>query len=80
LRFPARGQHDNFAEYERLYGDSDVGEPACAPILGFVGGRSAFASRWRSAVSPLVDRRTLLDRIRDDLEERAERLPLQAAA
>ena len=51
------------------------------PILGFVGGRSALASRWRSAVSPLVDRRTRLDRIRDDLEERAERLqPLPAAA
>lgn len=80
LRAGSIEKFDNFAEYEQLYGDSRAGEPACAPILGFVGGRSVLASRWRSAVSPLVDRRTLLDRIRDELEERAERIPLPTAA
>ena len=80
LRAGTIDKFDNAAEYERLYGDARAGEPACASILGFVGGRSALASRWRSAVSLLVDRRTLLDRIRDDIEERAERAPLPTAA
>jgi hypothetical protein len=81
LRAGTIDKFDNAAEYEQLYGAVPASEPACAPILGFVGGRSALASRWRSAVSPLVDRRTLLDRIRDELEERAERLqPMPAAA
>jgi hypothetical protein len=75
LRAGSIDKFDNADEYEQLYGPAPMTEPPCA-----VGGRSELALRWRSAVSPLVDRRTLLDRIRDDLEERAERLqPLPAA-
>jgi hypothetical protein len=81
LRAGSFEKFDNLTEYEQLYGQDPATEPPCAPILGFVGGRSELASRWRSAISPLVDRRTPLDRIRDDLEERAERLyPLATAA
>lgn len=42
-----------------------------APIVSFQGGRGALASRLRSAMSPLVDRRTHLDVVRDRLEDRA---------
>jgi hypothetical protein len=81
LRAGSIGEFDNSAEYEQLYGRRSAPESACAPILGFVGRRSELASRWRSAVSPIFDRRTPLDLIRDELEERAERLqPLRSAA
>jgi hypothetical protein len=81
LRAGSIDKFDNANEYEQLYGPAPMTEPPRAPILSFVGGRSELASRWRSALSPFVDRRTLLDRIRDDLEERAERMqPLPAAA
>jgi hypothetical protein len=63
---------DNFIEYERLYGRPQAAEAlACAPLLGFDGRRSMILSRLRSAVSPIVDRRTQLDRLRDLVEERA---------
>jgi hypothetical protein len=47
----------------------DVDEP-CAPWLSFNGGRSEIRSRFRSAISPWIDRRQPLDIIRDKLEER----------
>jgi hypothetical protein len=63
---------DNFIEYERLYGRPQVADfVACAPLLAFDGRRSMLLSRLRSAVSPVVDRRTQLDRLRDVIEERA---------
>jgi hypothetical protein len=63
---------DNFTEYERLYGRPQaVDVLACAPVLAFDGRRSMILSRLRSAVSPIVDRRTQLDRLRDLVEERA---------
>jgi hypothetical protein len=40
-------------------------------MLAFDGRRAMILSRLRSAVSPIVDRRTLLDRLRDLVEERA---------
>ena len=49
LRAATIDKFDNAAEYEQLYGDLSATEPACAPILSFVGGRFALASRWRSA-------------------------------
>jgi Hint domain len=66
---------DNFIEYERLYGTPDV-SPAgeYAPLLGCFGPRAAALSRLRSAVSPVIDWRTKLERVRDDLHERAEML------
>jgi Hint domain len=68
-------QFDNFIEYERLYGRSE--EPAgalYAPLVRFDGGRSQLKSRFRSALSPWIDRRAQIDRIRDELEDRAEAL------
>jgi hypothetical protein len=63
---------DNVAEYEERYGKPGrIAEPSFAPRLGFMGRRSIVASRLRSAVSPIVDRRTPLDRARDHIEERA---------
>jgi Hint domain len=63
---------DNFVEYERLYGNPDV-SPAgeYAPLLGCLGPRAAALSRLRSAASPVIDWRTKLERVRDDLHERA---------
>ncbi len=45
----------------------------CAPRVGFDGGRSQLKSRLRSALSPVIDCRQPLDRIRDRLEERGLR-------
>jgi hypothetical protein len=58
----------NFAEYLREYGPPISPTPPCAPRLGF-GRRVEIESRFRSAISPLVDRRQKLDIIRDKLEE-----------
>ena len=60
----------NFEEYRDLYGDF-VDEPPCAPVLGYNGGRSAIKGRLRSAISPLIDIRTKLEIVRDNLTERA---------
>jgi hypothetical protein len=60
----------NFAEYLRRYGDARIQESPCAPLLGFNGGRNELKSRFRSALSPWIDRRQKLDIIRDELEER----------
>ena len=49
--------------------DAAVAEP-CAPMLSFYGGRDELRSRLRSAASIIVDRRQMLDIIRDSLEER----------
>jgi hypothetical protein len=63
---------DNFTEYERLYGRPQAADAlACAPLLAFDGRRSMILSRLRSAMSPIVDCRTQLDRLRDLVEERA---------
>ena len=60
----------NFAEYLRKYGAPHTEQSPCAPLLSFNGGRSEIRSRFRSAISPWVDRRQKLDIIRDRLEER----------
>jgi hypothetical protein len=44
---------------------------ACVPLLEFKGRQSEILSRLRSALAPMIDRRTPLDRIRDGLEIRA---------
>jgi len=60
---------DNFAEYRELYGD-----PAeltyCAPVLCYDSARAMLKGRLRSAVSPIIDFRSRLDVLRDDLVER----------
>jgi hypothetical protein len=60
----------NFAEYLRNYGHPTTQEAPCAPLLSCNGGRSEIRSRFRSAISPWIDRRQKLDIIRDELEER----------
>jgi hypothetical protein len=60
----------NFAEYLRQYGSATPKGVACAPWLSFNGGRSEMKSRFRSAISPWIDRRQTLDIIRDEIEER----------
>jgi hypothetical protein len=58
----------NFAEYLREYG-YPTNDYRCAPWVGF-GRRVEIKSRFRSAISPWIDRREKLDIIRDELEER----------
>jgi hypothetical protein len=60
----------NFAEYLRHYGPPTTQEAPCAPLLSCNGGRSEIRSRFRSAISPWIDRRQKVDIIRDELEER----------
>jgi Hint domain len=59
----------NFADYLRQYGTPTTEEARCAPLI-HVGGRDELKSRFRSAVSPLVDLRNQADVVRDRLEER----------
>jgi hypothetical protein len=50
------------------------GSEPCLPLLSFNGHRSELRSRWRSALSLVVDRRQPLDIIRDTIEERGTEL------
>jgi hypothetical protein len=58
----------NFAEYLREYGPPTGEITPCAPRFSF-GPRVEIMSRFRSAISPWIDRRQKLDIIRDKLEE-----------
>jgi hypothetical protein len=69
----------NFAGSCRRDGSLTDQEALCAPLLSFNGGRSEIKSRWRSALSPWIDRRQQLDIIRDRLEERGIALSRQSA-
>jgi hypothetical protein len=60
----------NFADYPRNHGHPTTQEARCAPLLSCTGGRREIRSRFRSAMSPWIDRRQKLDIIRDELEER----------
>jgi hypothetical protein len=60
----------NFAEYLRLYGHPTTQEAPCVPLLSCTGARREIKSRFRSAISPWIDRRQKVDIIRDELEER----------
>jgi hypothetical protein len=60
----------NFAGYVRRYGPPTTQEAPCAPLLNYGGGRRQIKSRFRSALSPWIDRRQKFDIIRDELEER----------
>jgi hypothetical protein len=68
----------NFAEYLRRYGPPTTQEAPCAPLLSCTGARREIKSRFRSAISPWIDRRQKLDIIRDELEERGIALARQA--
>jgi Hint domain len=62
-----------FEEYRRLHGDSLPDEPV-APLVGYNGGRARLRGRIRSVVSHVVDVRSKLEIVRDDLMERARTL------
>jgi hypothetical protein len=65
----------NFADYFRKYGPQRNADTPCVPVLSFWGSRRReLKSRFRSAISPLIDRRQQIDVIRDALEERAHSL------
>jgi Hint domain len=59
----------NFAEYFRLYGEPRAEDALYVPLVP-VGGRAELKSRLRSALSPWLDRRELVDMVRDRVEER----------
>jgi Hint domain len=60
-----------FEQYRRLYGEPCLPDEPAAPMLGYNGGRSRLRGRIRSAVSLVVDVRTKLEVVRDDLKGRA---------
>jgi len=62
---------DNFEEYQPLSGSAEIASSRDVIALG---GLSRIKSHLRSAVSPWIDRRTEFDKVRDRLEERADKL------
>jgi hypothetical protein len=60
-----------FEEYLRLYGEPSLPDEPAAPVLGYNGGRARLRGRIRSVVSHVIDVRSRLEIVRDDLEERA---------
>jgi Hint domain len=63
-----------FEEYRRLHGEPSLPDEPTAPILGYNGGRARLRGRIRSAISLVVDVRSKLEIVRDDLRERARSL------
>ena len=63
----------NFGEYLRRYGPTEIKNVRCAPWVGF-GRRIEIKSRFRSAISPWIDRRKTVDIIRDKLDARGAAL------
>ncbi|MFZ5779133.1 MAG: Hint domain-containing protein [Pseudomonadota bacterium] len=60
----------NGAKCETLIDAANREFGSCAPVLTYNGGRDQLKSRLRSAASVWIDRRTHLDQIRDEIEER----------
>ena len=60
----------NFAEYLREYGPPTTKETISNAPFRYGGRRSEIKSRFRSAISPLIDRRQRVDIIRDKLDGR----------
>jgi hypothetical protein len=60
----------NFPEYLRKYNSPFLEDTRCAPLLLNAGRGAEIKSRFRSALSPLIDRRQKIDIVRDQLEER----------
>jgi len=66
------GLFDNWSE--RLELDAPAVAHRFVPATDITGGRRQLRSRLRSALAPLVDRRTDFDKLRDRIEDRAERM------
>ena len=60
-----------FEEYRRLYGEPSLADEPAAPMLGYNGGRSRLRGYIRSAISQVIDVRSKLEIVRDELKERA---------
>ena len=60
-----------FEEYRRLYGEPSLPDEPVAPVLGYNGGRARLRGRIRSVVSHVIDVRSKLEIVRDNLRERA---------
>jgi hypothetical protein len=59
---------DNYADYERLYGAAAiVAQQPYTRIYSDFGRRQKVYSHLRSALSPVIDRRTTFDKLRDRL-------------
>jgi hypothetical protein len=67
----------NFAEYLREYGPPKE-TIRCAPLIRYTGRRNEIKSCFRSAISPLIDRRQSVDIIRDKLDARGIALRRQS--
>jgi hypothetical protein len=67
-----------FEQYRRLSGEPYLPDEPAAPVLGYNGGRSRLQGRVRSAVSYVVDVRSKLEIVRDDLKKRAVALSVTA--
>jgi Hint domain len=63
-----------FEEYRRLHGEPSLPDEPAAPVLGYNGGRARLRGQIRSVVSHVIDVRSKLEIVRDDLKERARNL------
>jgi hypothetical protein len=63
-----------FEEYRRLHGEPSLPDEPAAPVLGYNGGRARLRGRIRSVVSHVIDVRSKLEIVRDNLRERARSL------
>jgi hypothetical protein len=60
-----------FEQYRRLYGEPVLPDEPVAPLLSYNGGRARLRGRIRSVVLHVIDVRSKLEIVRDDLKERA---------
>ena len=67
-------QFDNWSERTSLERDELAPAKPAAPVIDMTGRREQLRSRLRSAFAAVVDRRTDFDKLRDRIEDRAERL------
>jgi hypothetical protein len=67
-----------FEEYRRLYGEPSLPDEPIAPVLGYNGGRARLRGQIRSVISHVIDVRSKLEIVRDDLKARARSLDLQS--
>ena len=63
-----------FEEYRRLHGGPALPDEPVAPVLGYNGGRARLRGHIRSVVSHVIDVRSKLEIVRDNLRERAQSL------
>jgi hypothetical protein len=67
-----------FEEYRKLYGGVSLPDEPAAPIFAYNGGRSRLRGRIRRVISLVIDVRSKLEIVRDDLKKRAAAFSLTA--